>query len=164
MVLVDIPSQYLHKSTAETQVFDPIRKDWFTALPEELVRQSLLHTLVYYLGYPQSLVLVEKKLSELPGSSYGQRLNRRLDTLCMMRSRDGKILQPLLLIECKSIPLNQKSFDQILGYNQFVNAPFLAVINAEECYLQQASIPSSTFEKVHSLPSFKVLSDFVIQT
>lgn len=106
------------------QVFDPIRKKWVEATPEEIVRQKILNHLIG-LGYPPHTIVVEKGLPE--GAP-----RRRLDILCL----ESKTLRPLLLIECKSIPLQEKMLAQIAGYNSFVGAPLICLANEGEFMLQ----------------------------
>jgi hypothetical protein len=48
------------------EVYCQIRKEWVAAQPEELVRQALVRRMVDELGYPSSLITVEKSLQQLP--------------------------------------------------------------------------------------------------
>ena len=76
------------------------------------------------LGYPKSLIGVEKGLSTLTHSN----LDRRIDIICY--STNG---QPLLLIECKAdLQLTQVVENQLVGYNDVVKAPYLALANEKE--------------------------------
>lgn len=90
---------------------------------EEKVRQLLIEALVH-LGYPRSLIAVEKSLSAFVE---GKVPNRRLDIV--VTSKEGA---PLMAIECKAVPINQSTFDQLIGYNHYLKAPFIAVANANE--------------------------------
>lgn len=92
--------------------------------PEEAIRRTLLSHMVRSLGFPQGLIVVEKELKELPHLS-GQIIpKRRLDILCYRKD-----FSPLLVIECKAVPLTQKVIDQVVGYNYYVQAEYVAIAN-----------------------------------
>lgn len=112
-------------SNQRDSVFDPYREIWVAATPEEIVRQKLLHVMTQNLGYPKHLIAVEKQLSEIPHLTNGTPPNRRADILCFQET-EGE-LKPLLLIECKEMRPNKEAKRQVLGYNHFVGAPFVAV-------------------------------------
>lgn len=101
------------------RLYDPIRKLWVAATPEEKVRQSILKQMLE-LGYPESLIAVEK--AELPG--------RRVDILVYQKTGDE--LQPFLLVECKAHPLTQAVLNQVIGYNHHIQAPYIAIANQHE--------------------------------
>ena len=104
------------------------------ALPEEKVRQRLLQRMLKELGYPAGLVAVEKDIFSLPHvikekCPVGL---RRADILCFMQNIDQRFsceLYPLLLIECKAVALSQQAERQLLGYNHYVQACFIALAN-----------------------------------
>lgn len=107
-------------------LYDPIRKMWVAATAEEYVRQRLLDALVHQLGFPQSLIVVEKQLSELPHLLEKQGLPlRRTDILCYVKL-NGE-LNPLLLIECKEMDPGKEAKEQVLGYNYYVEASCVAI-------------------------------------
>ncbi|MGE0198236.1 MAG: type I restriction enzyme HsdR N-terminal domain-containing protein [Simkaniaceae bacterium] len=116
-------------SPPSKQVYDRIRKKWVEATPEELVRQKLLTFMIEKLGYPKHSLSVEKKLSEVAD---GYRLpNRRLDILCF----ETQTLRPLLLIECKAVPIHKKMLAQVMGYNAYIGAPFICLANQDSIFL-----------------------------
>lgn len=117
-------SSFLSKKPS--QVWDEIRKSWVAATPEEIVRQLWLQRMIRELQYPKSLIAVEKKIPQL---------QRRIDILCY--DPDCK---PLLLIECKCEDLDQKAIEQVVGYNHFVKAPFVAVVNEKEVRFQSMEL------------------------
>jgi len=84
------------------------------------VRQALLEVLKKDLGFPKGLIAVEKKVEPL---------KRRLDVLCY-HNLDGSP-KPLLLIECKAEKIDQQAKDQVIGYNYYVKAPFIALVSRE---------------------------------
>jgi hypothetical protein len=63
------------------------------------------------LGYPKSLIAVEKKVG-----------SRRFDLVCYTKDGD-----PLLLVECKAEEANEVAENQALGYNSMLAAPFICI-------------------------------------
>lgn len=112
------------------EIFDRIRQRWLVASPEEIVRQKCITYLIETCQFPQEVILIEKSLSELPHLKlHKQQLpERRLDLLCF----GPKLSFPLLLIECKAVPLQEKMLSQVWGYNSYVGAPFVALVNDQE--------------------------------
>lgn len=106
-------------------LFCPIRNSWVAAQPEEKVRQELLQRMLGPFGYPKALIAVEKELSQLVQTGFFPK--RRADILCFGNIQ-GQLL-PLLLIECKAIPLTDKVVNQVVGYNSHVKARYIAVAN-----------------------------------
>jgi hypothetical protein len=102
-----------------------VRRIPVAALPEEEVRQSVLLQLTSQLGYPLGTIGVEKSLRQFHSSPSQSCPDRRVDILCFHQQK------PLLLIECKAIPLDKKSWRQVIGYNIFVQAPFIALVNQQ---------------------------------
>jgi len=140
-------------SVPNKKVYDPIRKKWMIASPEEKVRQKILDLLINQLGYPSHGIAIEKNLSELPHLQEKKVPIRRLDILCY----EGKTFAPLLLIECKAIPLQEKMLTQIMGYNAFIKAPLICLAN-EQTFLLGWENPKArmTFDR---LPPYKKLCD-----
>jgi len=104
------------------QIYDEVRGKWVAATPEEIVRQTWLQKMVSLLGYPKGLIAVEKQLGSLSDGSVCP--DRRADIVCYRKD-----LRPLLLIECKAEDLTEKALDQALGYNDYVKADYVAVVN-----------------------------------
>src|SRR5690349_17670706 len=105
-------------------IFDEIRKKWIKATPEEKVRQKWLHHFVHSLGFPKELIAVEKDLKDLPQLVAKEVPDRRVDILCYGRRVDSSFF-PLLLVECKEKG-GTFAKEQVIGYNAFVQAPFVA--------------------------------------
>ena len=110
-------------------LYCPIRKEVVAHLPEEAVRQNLLEKMVYQGNFPSELLVVEKSLKELLPAG-GKYPKRRVDILSFFKKQDA--LLPLLLIECKSVKLNAKAERQLVGYNYYLKAPFIALANVNE--------------------------------
>lgn len=132
-------------------LFDPYREMWVAATPEEIVRQTLLHNMIRHLGYPKHFLAIEKQLSEISNLE-GAVPNRRADILCFQEMKGE--LQPLLLIECKEMRPTQEAKRQVLGYNHFVRAPFVAVAGPEYVALIHP-------QEVSFLPPYEQLKEMV---
>lgn len=101
-----------------------IRKTPVVLTPEEKVRQALLHLMVHSLLYPPSLISVEIELASIPSIPSGNLPRRRADIIVF----SPQVL-PLLLIECKAVPMTHAAIDQLVGYNFFVQAPYIVLAN-----------------------------------
>jgi hypothetical protein len=144
------------------QVWDRQRARWVQELPEERVRQRLVSYLVESLGYPRSLILTEQALHQLPhlrGSKAKLPL-RRLDILCYASDiHPEHALYPLLLIECKAVPLNSRTRQQVIGYNHYVGAHFLAIANAQEIQTGYFDVSQREYRFGQGLPTYEQLMD-----
>jgi len=110
------------------KVFDEVRGTWFSATPEELVRQMWVRRLVEVFKFPRELIAVEKELQAV--THWKHVPMRRIDILCFQKV--GSALKPYLLMECKQGELTDDAFAQVAGYNAYVEAPYLAVVNMQE--------------------------------
>ena len=118
-------------------LYDPIRKKQVADTPEERVRQALLFQMIGPLGFPKSLLAVEKRLDRFfPGE-----LSRRADIVAFIKSGDE--LKPLLLIECKAEEIDEETYMQAAGYNSLLAAPFICLAHAGGI---------RTFSKLQSVP------------
>lgn len=128
-------------------LFCPIRKCHVQATSEERVRCALLSHMMGELGYPPSLIVVERKVSEFLGAFQEKRKipNRRIDILCYSPS-----LEPLLLIECKAVALSAKVQSQVLGYNHYIGAHFVAIVNSTQVHT--VAVSSWADSIVHANP------------
>lgn len=123
----------MESSKPKSELFDPLRKKWVERTPEEVIRQSLIKDMVERLAYPAPMVAVERELSTLPHLAYENSKNipkRRADIIVFSKKiHPDHEFFPLLLIECKAVPLNEKFVGQVIGYNAFVKAPFICLAN-----------------------------------
>lgn len=126
-------SNVKNKLLSDDLLFDPVRKKWVESTPEERIRQALIQKMVGELGYPLSLLAVEKQLHQLPHLSLEDRKkipHRRIDIVAFAVGMHPKpTLFPILMVECKAVPLTWKSSQQLEGYNAIVRSPFLALAN-----------------------------------
>jgi hypothetical protein len=105
--------------SGRVEIFDIVRRKYVVLQPEELVRQLVLHYLVFDRAYPLSKIRVEMGLN-LNG------LAKRCDILIF-----DKAIRPLVLVECKAatVELTEKTFEQIARYNMPLQVPCLVVTN-----------------------------------
>ncbi len=129
------------------------------ATPEEHVRQEILRHLVQFLGFPKSYIAVEKMLHVLPDTE--QMSNRRLDIICYAKHRDEGMF-PLLLIECKAISLSPKELRQVIGYNHFIKASFIALVNQTEKKLGWFNPQLNNYEFINYIPEYSELIKSIV--
>jgi hypothetical protein len=112
----------LKEISDETHIFCVVRKKWLKITPEEWVRQNFILYLQNTLGYPLSLISVEKQVQ------LAER-KKRFDIAVYKNEK------PFMLIECKEmeVPLTEKVLTQVLHYNSFLQAPILVVTNGSHC-------------------------------
>lgn len=121
------------------QLLCAIRKQFVQETPEERVRQQTLSSL-FLLGYSPSLTVVERKIAELPHLSGQVRMpNRRIDILCY----EAATMQPLLLVECKAKSFSDKELRQLLGYNFYIQARYVALSCPDRVLLYDAASGTS---------------------
>lgn len=138
------------------QIWDPIRGLHVAASPEERVRQKWILQMIGPLGYPKGLLSVEKDLASLPHKKQMFDPNRRIDLLCYTPCPDG--LRPLLLVEFKAEDEGVSGIRQLFGYNERIQAPFVALIqgNAASTFWKEG-------EKIGSVPFLPSYSQLVVK-
>ena len=145
-------------------IFDVIRNKAIKNQPEEIVRQKLLHIMMKKLGYPKNYLCIEKELDQLPHLQEKKNLLplRRADIICFGKNIHSKhSLYPLLMIECKAHKLTKKAIEQVVGYNYYVNAYFVAVANGREVKTLFYDHQKKKYVKLDFLPSYQQLIDAV---
>lgn len=137
-------------------LFDSIRNKKLLLKPEEIVRQDLLKRMVSQLNYPKSLISIEVDLATLSHLRDGEKLpKRRADIICFGKNIfPSHDLYPLLIIECKACTLSSKAIDQVIGYNHFVKAFFIAVANSSEIRVFWYNNKDGRYDSVNFLPSY----------
>jgi hypothetical protein len=126
MITIDYPD-YPHAIRQEDGapvILDPVRRKWVRLTPEEWVRQNFLQYLLQVLGYPSSLVSIEKEIQ------VGE-LRKRYDIVVYDRRT-----QPWLLVECKQTgaALGQDTLDQALRYHIQVPVRYIVITNGHYTY------------------------------
>ena len=128
-------------------IFDTIRKQWVVLTPEEWVRQHFVYYMVKHLGYPASLLVVEKTLN----------INKRaLRSDIVAYGRQGT---PILAVECKAqaVKITQDTFDQIARYNMQLRVKYLVVTNGQVHYCCVFNDVYNTYSFVREIPLFSDL-------
>ena len=153
-----------NKPLGKGRVFDPIRNGFVAATAEELVRQALLQQMVGSLGFPKQLIAVEKDLRSLPHLA-GEAIvlpERRADIICFAKDIHPQYpLYPLLLIECKECVLNSQAEEQLLGYNTYVKAYFVALASRTEVRLGYFDREAESYQFISFLPTYAQLMEKV---
>lgn len=123
-------------------ILDPVRRRWVRLTPEEWVRQNFLQYLMQTLGYPSSLVSVEKEIV------VGE-LRKRYDIVVY---RDAR---PWLLVECKetSVELGSAALEQALRYHISVPVRYIVITNGHYTYGWEKK--EGTLSALTGLPSWK---------
>lgn len=109
---------------------------------EQEIRNQWIRVMVDVLGYPSHALVVERELATLPlaqGVLRRELPKRRIDLLVFYQSACDYL--PLLLVEYKAVPLHIDATRQVLGYNAYVQAPFIAVANHEQILLGHYDAP-----------------------
>ena len=126
-------------------IFDEIRKKYIELTPEEWVRQNCVKFLINDRKFKRNLISIEKRI----------KLNntvKRFDIL--VHDNYGNCN---LLVECKAanVKINQDSFDQILRYNQVINAKFLMITNGIINYYCKINKLQNKIEFLKNIPVYK---------
>ena len=130
------------KENGKVKIFDPIRKKYLVAAPEESVRQLLTLYLLEDLSYSKNAISIEKMLIV-------NGLQKRFDILVYDENT-----KPFLIVECKSpkIKITDDVFRQAAVYNFELQAPYLVVCNGLETYCCKMDYEKKTFEFLENLP------------
>lgn len=147
------------------RLYDPIRKTYVLPLPEEVVRQQLIHKMINDLGFPVSLLAIEKDLCNLPHLLHKDfpSQKRRADIICFAKNINPNFsVYPLLMIECKACKLSKKTIDQVLGYNHFVESYFVSIANESEIITYWYNLKKKEYNSINFLPSYDQLIQAVL--
>ncbi|WP_041941585.1 type I restriction enzyme HsdR N-terminal domain-containing protein [Waddlia chondrophila] len=134
-----------------------VRKFSVASTPEEMIRQSLLSLMVNRLGYPLETLVVERGLDQMPHLNLNSRQipSRRADIVCFAKGIHPKhSLYPLLLIECKSVKLDAKAKNQVIGYNRYLQSLFISLANAEGVQTGRFNPSMNGYEFINGLPRY----------
>lgn len=129
------------QSDGKSVLYDPIRKKYVAATPEEWVRQLFLHFLIEDKNINKNRIAVEKQLI-ING------LKKRFDILFY----DSQ-MNTHTLIECKApnVPIGEQTFFQASTYNLALKAPFLIVTNGLETYHCSIDFETSSFSFLNEI-------------
>ena len=104
------------------EFFDPVRKKWVPATPEEEVRQQFIQFLLTVKNIPASHLSVEREITV-------NGLLRRYDLVVF--DEEGK---PWMVVECKAphVKLTQEVMEQAGRYNKTLQAPLIGITNGKD--------------------------------
>lgn len=105
------------------------------------------------LGYPEHLLAVEKSLKELASGIHTQVPRRRVDIVCFSQGS----MKPLLMIECKAEAFTSAALYQVIGYNRFVEASFIAIANGAQILTGWYDAQEKQYRFIETLPSYQEL-------
>jgi len=134
----------LKKAEGKVWIFDIIRKKFVVLLPEEWVRQHVIHYLINHLGYPKSLIRIEG------GLRYNQRV-KRADVVVYDRAG-----APWMLVECKapSEPVSDQTLHQASIYNMSLKARYIVLTNGLVQYVAVTDELQKKASLLQAMPSF----------
>lgn len=141
-------------------LFCSVRKILVPSTPEEKVRQSLIQLMVTDLGYPLQSLVIEKSLSQIPHLAMEKRKipSRRADILCLAKDIHPSFeFFPLLLVECKAVPITQKTIQQVVGYNYYLQAYFIVIANENEIQTGWFDPVRKDYSFITGLPKYSEL-------
>ena len=146
--LPEINARIREGKNGKTEIFDEIRKKFVRLTPEEWVRQHFLHFMIFQLGFPASLIVVEAELTY-------NKMKKRFDILAYRA--DGK---PCFVVECKSpdIEITQAVFDQVAMYNMTLTVDYLAVTNGKSHYTCQIDHEKRAYSFLKEIPRYDMLT------
>lgn len=129
------------------KIWDILRQRYVALTPEEWVRQHFVHYLTDELGYPQTLMANEVKLT------IGQK-TLRADSVLYSRN-----LTPRMIIEYKAphIKITQKVFDQITVYNMLLHVDYLIVSNGIDHYCCKMDYDDKKYLFLKEIPAYNNL-------
>lgn len=157
----------LNLNANEDRIYCIQRKEWVKGSPEERIRQHWISYLIHEWGFPQNLLAVEKSLSQFPHLMHSKEKLpfRRADIIAFAKGiHPSYELYPLLLIECKAVKLNATSARQAIGYNYYLRAPFIAIVNQQECWLGWHEKTNEQYTFIKEMLSYEELLKRISQT
>jgi len=135
------------EQNGQLSLFDVIRKKNIIITPEEWVRQHFVQYLINQKNYPKTLIKLEG----------GHKLNG------MAKRSDIVVYKPsgekILLVECKapSVPIDQKTFDQVARYNMVHQINIIAVTNGLQHYYCLIDFEAGDYRFINELPDYRDL-------
>lgn len=129
-------------------IFDVTRKKYVALLPEEWVRQHLLHYFITEKQFAKGLIKVEQ---------YIKVNNMRRFTDVSVYNTNG---EPALLAECKSykIKINRYTFEQIAAYGANLQPQYFVLTNGLTHYVYQLNWQKNTCTFLNDVPMFSQLT------
>lgn len=131
----------------EEKYFDPLRRRWVAATPEERVRQWFIGILA-----DKGLVPAHLMMSEVP-MKYGHK-SWRADIV--VYSSDGR---PIAVVECKrpDVAISETVAEQALRYTAVQNVMFIFLTNGKETYIYKRN--GRGFEPANAFPTYQQMRE-----
>ncbi len=146
MPILNLPMSTLEFSVVDNvkRVMCLVRKKWIVLTPEEWVRQHFISYLNLELGYPLSLMKVEKQILV-------NGLKKRFDIV--LYNSLGKMK---VLVECKApaISLSPAVFDQAARYNISLKVPILIITNGMNHFCASVDLSKKSHSYLKNIPSY----------
>jgi hypothetical protein len=126
------------------KVYDLIRRKYVALTPEEMVRQTFIHYLIFQKNVPKGLISVESQLRLFEKM-------KRTDVVVYTRSHE-----PWMLIECKSFKVNlsAKEIEQALRYNLALRVPYMILTNARKTLAFKWNDQKDQFVPISLFPDY----------
>ncbi len=120
-------------------LWDPIRKGWFLAFPEEIVRQQVIAFLLEDLQVPSIYIAPEWKINK----------SLRADIVVF-----GIDLKPKLIVECKAPnkAINPANWLQIFEYIEKLKPRFLWLTNGRHNWIAKYDDSPGKWVQIDQLP------------
>lgn len=150
----------LSKLKDKSTLYCTVRRRHVAASPEETVRQRLLEQMTKQLGFPIGCIAVEKTLQQMPHLTLcGHALpSRRADIVCFAKGINPHFdLYPLMLVECKAIPLMPAVIRQVIGYNYYLKAYYIVIANQHEIKIGCIDPKNQGYKFTNGLPHYQEL-------
>lgn len=149
MIEIDF-EKYEPKVYENNSILCAVRKRLIHKIPEELTRQSFINYLIKEKGYPNDRFEIEFPLSRIVRGKKG-----RADIL--VYDYQGNVL---CLIECKNRneTITDNVIDQILRYNEVINAESLCIVAGNEFFFCGYN-EKNEFIQFAEIPTFKTLME-----
>jgi len=130
-------------------IFDSIRKKYVVLTPEEWVRQNFIRFLVEEKAYPESLIVIEKKVDV-------NLLPQRSDIVLYNQNANS-----IMIVECKAsrVKVTQDVFNQIARYNMKLRVPYLVVTNGLHHYCCEMDYELKTFQFLSDIPNYQMVKN-----
>ena len=125
------------------EIWDPVRRKFVALTPEEWVRQHIISLIIEHLGYPRTVLRIERAVKK-------HYLDRRTDIIVYHQQL------PFIIVECKapSIPIDKKVLEQAAHYNNTLKAPYLMVTNGLIHWAAKLQ-NSGFYEPILAIPTYR---------
>lgn len=117
----------VYKNKKQKLIYCPSRQIFLNLTPEEKVRQEVLNLLIKEMNIPLTAISTEFPLSRIDKKS-----KQRADIIVWVKDKRGEEV-PLIVIETKAnhIVITDQTLEQVLSYNEILNAPYVGVSNGD---------------------------------